>query len=521
MAMLVLCVWIILSPAEAQETIPVARAGQAPPSAGANVTLTPEERQWLTQHDGQIRIGITVIPPQVLRRDGDYEGLSLDYIHLIERKLGCRFALVPYATWNEVMQAAKARQIDMIFAAQQTPERLQYLRFTRPYIELPNVILVRQDREGEHTLPDMTGWSVAVSEGSAVHEHLKREHGNLNLRPVPDELTGLRQLSLGEVDAMVVEISRASYYIEKQGILNLRVAGNAGLLYQLRFAVRNDWPILCGILDAGLGAIQESERREINQRWVNVGGTGLLSNRTFRLLLVSALGLVLLAGTVVFAWVRTLRWLVRQRTAELRRELTERRRAEAALHESEAKYRIVADNTYDWEFWQNPKGRFVYISPSCKRITGHEAEEFIADASLFRQIIHPDDQNRYDRHLDDSLQKRQPSAMEYRLIRADGTVVWIDHLCQAVFDSSGSYLGRRGSNRDITARKQAEEALRKLNEELEARVKSRTAELEKKNKELEQMLKAFVGRELRMAELKQRIGELEKQPSGTGPARNT
>jgi PAS domain S-box-containing protein len=312
-------------------TAPVMDARPGPAASGEKVSLTAQERQWLSLHDGAIRIGITVIPPQVLKGGTQYSGLSIDYIRLLERKLGCRFKLVPYATWHEVIQAAKARRIDTIFAAQQTPECMEYLLFTEPYIELPNMIIVRRDQPGGGDLKAMQGWRVATSQGSAVHEYLKREFPDLDLLPVTDELSGLMKVSVGEADAMVVEISRASYYIEKAGILNLRVSGDAGLLYRLRFAVRSDWPVLVGILDKGLAAVTDEEKRDIKRRWIVVGERRVFPGRAFWI--VFAIGLAVIASAVagVFVWNRMLSRLVRQRTLQLQQELAEREKSEYAL----------------------------------------------------------------------------------------------------------------------------------------------------------------------------------------------
>lgn len=295
--------------------------------------LTEQEREWLRQHDGQIRIGVTILPPQILQGEEGYKGLSIDYIHLLERRLGCRFQLVPLPTWNDVILAARARQIDMIFAAQQTPERLSFLDFTRPYLELPNMIVTRKDKSGGDSLKDMKGWRVAVVQGSAVHERLKAECGFLDLRPVPDELSGLMRVSMGEVDAMVVEISRASYYIEKAEIVNLRIAGSANLVYMLRFATRKDWPVLCGILDKGLASISDDERSAIHRKWILAGDGGLLVGRGLWIGLGVMLVLVLLGVVGVIFWNRNLHRIVRLRTGQLQEELAERRRVEDEIRE--------------------------------------------------------------------------------------------------------------------------------------------------------------------------------------------
>jgi PAS domain S-box-containing protein len=152
----------------------------------------------------------------------------------------------------------------------------------------------------------------------------------------------------------------------------------------------------------------------------------------------------------------------------LLRNMAIRKEAEKELRDAALKYRIVADNTYDWEFWLSPEGNFIYTSPSCECITGYNVGEFLADPDLRWQIVHPGDRERLDGHWHEVARKMLPGELQFRIIRPDGSVRWIDHICLPVFDDNGQFLGTRGNNRDITERRVADETLR----ESERRVRS-------------------------------------------------
>jgi PAS domain S-box-containing protein len=140
------------------------------------------------------------------------------------------------------------------------------------------------------------------------------------------------------------------------------------------------------------------------------------------------------------------------------------RLVQESLDKAAERYRIVADNTYDWELWWGTENKMLYCSPSCERISGYNREAFMADADLFERIVHPDDRDAFQKHLEGHKWERAPGELEYRIVRSDGETRWVGHACQPVFDTGGRFMGTRVSNRDITNSKQAEEGLRKSEE---------------------------------------------------------
>lgn len=148
-------------------------------------------------------------------------------------------------------------------------------------------------------------------------------------------------------------------------------------------------------------------------------------------------------------------------TSAYRRREMERQQLE--LKQSELKFRLLADYAADWEYWICPEGNYIYISPVCEDISGYSPGDFQENKNLLAEITRPDYREEVHNHfVHDAEGLHKP--MEFPIITAEGKEKWISHFCQAVYDEKGNYLGKRGVNRDITERKQADLELRQSEE---------------------------------------------------------
>jgi diguanylate cyclase (GGDEF)-like protein/PAS domain S-box-containing protein len=146
-------------------------------------------------------------------------------------------------------------------------------------------------------------------------------------------------------------------------------------------------------------------------------------------------------------------------TTGFARDITERKVLEQALEESELRYRTVANYTSDWEYWILPDQSFRYMSPSCIQITGYSDAEFYADPKLLNRIMFPDDRLNYVGHIHKITAQGQSEPLDFRIYTKQGELRWISHVCQLVYDDQGRHIGQRASNRDISARKHAEQQI--------------------------------------------------------------
>ena len=153
-------------------------------------------------------------------------------------------------------------------------------------------------------------------------------------------------------------------------------------------------------------------------------------------------------------------------------DITERKRSDRALLESEERYRRLAENAQDliYRYELLPEPKFTYVSPAATPITGFTPEEHYADPQLGYKLVHPED-----RHLLDAAARGgAPTPLVLRWVRKDGSIIWTEQRNVPVLEN-GKIIALEGIARDISERKQAELA-----------IAQHAKELERSNAELEQ-----------------------------------
>jgi len=140
------------------------------------------------------------------------------------------------------------------------------------------------------------------------------------------------------------------------------------------------------------------------------------------------------------------------------RDVTDRRRAEQAVRESEQMLRQITNAMQDVVAFADSDGIIRYVTPSLKQMLGYEAEQIMGHS--FLDFVHPEDHILVQQAVAQALRRKASYRLEYRYRHAQGAVVWIETTVDFVYDEQGRFIGSVVGGRDVTARHEAEEALR-------------------------------------------------------------
>jgi PAS domain S-box-containing protein len=144
-------------------------------------------------------------------------------------------------------------------------------------------------------------------------------------------------------------------------------------------------------------------------------------------------------------------------------DITERKRSEQRVKESERQFRLLAENSLDMIHRHTPNDVCIYISPASKTILGYNPDELIGH-SIF-EVLHPEDAHIVPEYKSGLNKKNHTAKISYRVRHRDGHYVWLESVIRAIFDEkTGEFVEIYGVTRDISKRKKAEDALRESEE---------------------------------------------------------
>ncbi len=392
--------------------------------------FTPAEQAWLQAHP-VIRVGIDrdFAPYEWLDANGDYVGLSADYMALVGQRLGVTFKIIKNKAWAEILEMAQRDQLDMIANANKTPERERYLHFTEAYLNTPAIIVGNSNNGFIGTLARLNGKQVALEKSYFMQELLRHDHPEIDLIPVDNIHDALTLLSSGKVNAYIGDAAAANYAIRREGMLNLSFSGNTGYKNLHRMAATKANPELATLLDKALADIPLSEKQAIQNRWMSLKHNPGIKTET--LLLYAAGALLLLM--IIVSW-----------NLRLRRDISKRKQIEAAQRMTASVFSSIQEGI----LITDAQRTIIDLNPAFTSMTGYSRDEVLGKTpSLLKS-------GRHDHHYYETMWQIVNQQGYWRgevwNRKKDGKLCAVILTISAVTDKQGKITHYIGTSSDIS-----------------------------------------------------------------------
>lgn len=314
---------------------------------------------------------------------GEFTGIDADFLKLIGGRLGLVFKPVHSRSWPDAYEGARVGVVDFLVSTAEDEGREKEFLFTRAYNSFPMAFVTRQDSPALMSINQVRGKRVASVEGYVEVAVLARDHPDIQRVMVKSMEEAFLAVASGRADVAATNIANANYIIKSLGLSNLKIAGVVPYLFDLRYAVRKDQPVLRDLLDKGVASLSTKDRQDIVGPWVGVDYVRIVR---WDFVMRWVIGGILVAGAFLgaMAWHnRRLRLELAERGRVQRElELTQRRLEEL----NEEKTGLMRMAAHDL---RNPlSGLMLNIEIMSERAVAKEREPLDRMMVLAHQMIH-------------------------------------------------------------------------------------------------------------------------------------
>ncbi len=247
-------------------------------SVSAEAVFTQEEREWIENHP-EIIVGgeMDWAPFDFVNAQGDYVGISSDYLQHISERTGLKFKVVTGFSWSELVAKFKNREFDILPAVYYFKQREEYGIHTLPYFQINEYMFVREGSK-VRSFADLKGKVLAIPKGYAVIPQLKQDYPDITILETKNVNESMLAVLNREAEAMLEVYAVAVYNIQKEAITDLKVVTQSEFKPRaLHMLVQKDQAMLASIIDKAIIDIDQAEQEEIVSSWIKLYDPHLLT----------------------------------------------------------------------------------------------------------------------------------------------------------------------------------------------------------------------------------------------------
>lgn len=417
-----------------------------------SITWSNAEIDYLEQKK-QIKMCVDPdwMPLEGINNKSQHVGISADILKEVTKNTGLDLQLVTTASWQESIDLAKQRQYDIFSLAMKTPERLQYMDFTRPYVTFPFVVATRNTEVFIDDITSLSGKTLAMLKGYASTELFGEEYPDIKIIEVSSLLEGIRKVQQGEAFGYVDALPTLASAIQQEGITDIRIAGKVDKEWALSVATRNDEPLLLDVMQKALDSVRADTVRAIYNKWLAVRYE---SRVDYSLVYKVIIGFVLIV--LLGFWRHRELFKINQTIAEKNH----------LLQKAYEKYSWLANNMDDVIWVISTEGKFIYVSPSVEKLRGYTALEAIMQTLDIAVCEGSKQQIRETMQVAIAAfshgKKPQTQTLRIEQPCRDGSTVWTEVNIRLVVEKKTGEMRFIGLSRNITQTLAYEHELEKL-----------------------------------------------------------
>ncbi|WP_442114325.1 transporter substrate-binding domain-containing protein [Pseudomonas sp. NUPR-001] len=445
------------------------------------INLTVEQMRWIQRHPVvRLVINDDLAPGAYFDSNGVFSGGIVDILEVITLSTGLHFdVLARSGGFPQIIEAVQKGKADLALMTA-SPEREEYLRFSRPLLNSPFVLLSSIDEQGR--LGNLVDKRVAIPTGHVAIEHLRKRYPEAIVVEAGGSLDSMNLLYEGKADAAMVSLPAARYYIER--LFRNRLVINQILDVgpaTVNFAMRRSDVELQSIIDKVLQSIAPDELNAISNRWRSPPGmsgqTWVDYERVINWVVAGATLLVLFS----LAWV-----------VYLRRQIKARLKAERLLNDQLQYVQTLTDCMPPPLYVRDTKGRMLSCNRSYLKSVGLSADQVLnktvhqLPTESFEGLA--DFQNNILQALRDGQTVESVHA-----VTLQGREVWINHWVQPFQDSQGAIKGVICGWLDITEHRLLIEQLQEAKKLADDASRAKTSFLATMSHEIRTPMNAVIG----------------------------